>query len=211
MIAEAAVIVASILLAFAIDAWWDVRRDLEAEQLLLAALERDMARNQREADRVLEALGRAIASAEAFLQLSPDEVRHLPADSVQRLRARLVIATFDASAVYAGGRDLSVLRDERLLDQLGEWARELENVETTGAIVQEYVYAAIARQGEVAPNLTISPGPEDSQELSVLRADARFVGLLITNQQTRRTHAAFVRSLLAMTDSVSALIRNDRN
>ena len=41
LVAEAAAIVLSILLAFAIDAWWDDRGERRAEQLLLQRLKAD--------------------------------------------------------------------------------------------------------------------------------------------------------------------------
>ena len=54
--AEAAAIVLSILLAFAIDAWWQFRGDREAEQVVLANLLVEFKRNRVELDRTLRSL-----------------------------------------------------------------------------------------------------------------------------------------------------------
>jgi len=43
---ETTAIVGSILLAFAIDAWWDSWRDIERESMLLVALDHDFEQNR---------------------------------------------------------------------------------------------------------------------------------------------------------------------
>lgn len=81
-LSEAAVIVGSILLAFAIDAGWDTYRERSDEQAVLASLEDEFVAN-------LELLEKVVGRHEAFAEraaeldaMSEDEVRAIPAELV---------------------------------------------------------------------------------------------------------------------------------
>jgi len=65
--AEAAAIVGSILLAFAIDAWWDDRRDRIDERSYLSSLRRELAESIEIANQSIEAREIAIAAHESLV------------------------------------------------------------------------------------------------------------------------------------------------
>ena len=65
---EAAAIVVSILLAFWIDAWWDLRGQNEEARAYLAALETELLENRRIIDEDLEDLRSWVADSRSFLE-----------------------------------------------------------------------------------------------------------------------------------------------
>jgi hypothetical protein len=64
---EAAAIVASILLAFAIDAWWDDRLDQQQEDEVLAILLAEFEDNRTELDQTLLTLAKSHNAADQLL------------------------------------------------------------------------------------------------------------------------------------------------
>lgn len=124
LITESALIVASILLAFGIDAWWDDRRDAEAEQRHLAALALEFRQNGEllqhaharyeqqyfEAHRIIEILDSA--------ENHTDELQMLLASFVSRRTHHLETGAYDGLMASGG---LSLIRDESLRNQLAAW------------------------------------------------------------------------------------------
>ncbi len=65
---EAAAIVGSILLAFWIDAWWDLRSQGEEARAYLAALETELLENRQIIDRDLEDIRSWVADSRSFIE-----------------------------------------------------------------------------------------------------------------------------------------------
>lgn len=131
---EGMVIVLSILLAFAVDAWWDGQQEMQARSILYQTLASDMEAVQAELDRVREVhlIGRD--GARAFLRLRGG--RPMTAADGPRLDTLLgsmtVGATFDAPlgaarAIVAGG-DRSYLDDPELVRAVTLLLGESENL-----------------------------------------------------------------------------------
>ena len=74
---DGVVIVASILLAFAIDAWWQDRVDVQDEADLIEAIIQDVERTQLEIDRVLERNQIHAMALKVFMDTSPEELSKL--------------------------------------------------------------------------------------------------------------------------------------
>jgi hypothetical protein len=118
---EAVVIVLSILVAFAIDAWWDERQDQAARESILRALRNDTAAMQVEVARVAAGLSEGGTGLSQFLQLG-DEAKLGPADA-ERVDSILLALnnspTFDVplgstQALLSRG-DLSYLASDELV------------------------------------------------------------------------------------------------
>jgi hypothetical protein len=119
LIGEGIVIVASILLAFAIDAAW-AQRQLRSEELeALVALETEFSANLEQIDRVIEIYLRDRARAATLREATPEELRGLSQREVSEIMlATSNIWSFDAvlgatDALISAGR-LGVLRDPLL-------------------------------------------------------------------------------------------------
>jgi hypothetical protein len=122
---EAVVIVASILLAFAIDAWWDGRQDSARRIALLSALQTDFRAAEAGLVRSVEVEGNLLRRTEALLIASGDQTR-LSQDSIRSLSLGLVAAgpavpptpLYDA-AVSSG--DIGLIESDSLLVFLGRF------------------------------------------------------------------------------------------
>ena len=201
-------IVSSILVAFAIDAWWDVRGELESEQNLLVALEQDMVQNQREVARVLGLNGRSAALFNALVAGDPDDIVELRVDSAAMLLNGSF--TFDASDGALRNRDLSVLRDERLLSALGDWSRQVANLQEANRILLDAQWALLRHEADVAPEFFSDVESAVSRGLGVLRADRQFMAMALAFQRMRRISSDNVRGVSAVTDSILVMIQHQR-
>ena len=131
---EAAAIVVSILLAFAIDAWWAGKRENDVEQEALQALRSDFILSREQMGQVLRSLKGAREDFAIFQSASPAELNEFNADAIQLTLTGLsknhtfdqVTATLDALA--NDGR-LGLISDPELLRNLSKWRRELDNID----------------------------------------------------------------------------------
>ena len=131
--------VASILLAFGVDAWWDERQDREAEQEILSGLHEEFTRVAQGLedsgaiwDSISVRIGTPLAAAEAGRDLSLAQAR-------ASLAAMTAPYTFDPGsgvrdALIASGR-LDLIRHGELRRQLVAWdgvLREVQDNEVFG-------------------------------------------------------------------------------
>jgi len=126
--AEAVAIVGSILLAFAIDAWWDSRSDARQERVLLSALAQDFA---NAGEQLSETKSRHTGVARAGEQLlTYGEIGNVPEaerDNVDNLVSRHFDRdTYDppmgtVDGVLGSGK-IDLLRNQRLVTELTQWS-----------------------------------------------------------------------------------------
>jgi hypothetical protein len=123
LIAEGIAIVLSILLAFAIDAWWDERQERSEEKEVLKSIYIEFKTNRDEAAAVILTHERAIHSIARLQQLTPDEILMMPSESVEETIGFFATpATFDAvrgsvDALTSSGK-LRILQDRELREAL---------------------------------------------------------------------------------------------
>jgi hypothetical protein len=141
---EAPVIVISILLAFAIDAWWEERDERQAEIVLLERLRADYT-EIRSALGVVEDEHRAAAAACIyFMNLQPGET--LPATPEVDGRVALVFLaarTFNpgsgaVESLYSGA-GIQLIRKQALADKLLAWSGIVEELQEEEANLQKGV------------------------------------------------------------------------
>ena len=121
---EAAAIVASILFAFAIDAWWDDRKQQEAEQVILQTLLDDLRIKQvllADMNRFNEAI---VESTETLLRVATGTEQKLSEDNIDRLIVDTWWTSNEAlwdsaplNLLVAGG-NLSLVSDPSLVQAL---------------------------------------------------------------------------------------------
>jgi len=146
---EALAIVLSILLAFAIDAWWQDRAEYREETSALLAL-----RNEFEANR--EVLARLIAfhsdlqvSALALLQLAADPASEISAEEADRMIVDLTwwgsLISFESAALDAVilGAKLDLLSNEALRRMLADWRSHLAATSSQNTQEFEHFYGAL--------------------------------------------------------------------
>ena len=129
---EAAAIVVSILLAFAIDAWWNEQQERAEEREVLESLYAEFEANREEAAAVISFHDREIQSIETLMELTQDEILALPAETVEVMVSSFAMArTFDAvrgsiDALYSAGK-LGILRDRELREALTTFVITVED------------------------------------------------------------------------------------
>lgn len=134
IIVEAVAIVMSILMAFAIDAWWAEKKEKDVEHVALLALRSDFMASREQLARVLLSLESArtdfayfqsVATAE-LVEIDPNTVRKFLTALVKNHTFDPVTATLDA--LINDGR-LGLISDVQLLAQLSNWRRSMDNIE----------------------------------------------------------------------------------
>jgi transposase-like protein len=114
--AEAALIVLSVLLAFWINAWWEGRQARTAEAAAVEAVRAELERNRSGLEVRIDQNRRQLVALERFLGMAPRALGAIPPDSVRLFAAAMVIPpTFDpemaAATVLARNAVLTSPRD----------------------------------------------------------------------------------------------------
>lgn len=132
---EGAVIVASILLAFAIDAWWDEQgaRDAEIEQLTRVAQE--VRSNSERLEEKLRTIERAIEATEEFMSwMGPEPANVTPAVYHEHWHKFFSIGMFSlaraASQEYLATGIAGKARHQEIRSALAQWHSSADDLET---------------------------------------------------------------------------------
>ena len=142
MIGETVAIVLSILLAFAIDAWWQDRAEYREETSALRALRDEFEANREVLERFIAFHSDLQSSARAVLQLAADPTAETAAEEVDRLIVNITWwgspVSFESAALDAVilGAKLDLLDNEALRRMLADWRSQL--VSTSGQNAQEF-------------------------------------------------------------------------
>jgi hypothetical protein len=149
---EAAAIVASILLAFTIDAWWDDKKEREDERAILSSLLAEFEQVRKNVDDILKFQVAILESAQRLLQLSVDENPTIGSIELDRL---LVDQRWGSSpdrfsapelnSVISRG-DLRLISNRVLREDLRTWPAKLigvskvlaEDFQFTSMVVDPY-------------------------------------------------------------------------
>jgi hypothetical protein len=129
---EAVAVIVSILLAFAIDAWWDERKERIEERKILQSLQIEFQANRDEAASVVRVHENALRFAAEMAVLSDSEILALAKDEVERhIRYFAHPRTFDAvrgsvDALTSAGK-LGILQDRELREALTTFVNILED------------------------------------------------------------------------------------
>lgn len=171
LVAEGGVIVASILLAFWIDAWWDGRQERAEERDLLVALAQEFATNRQRLAEAEAFHGEIRDQSLRFLQVAADPGAAPELGEVDFLLERqwwwggeTTFASGVASTIIDGGR-LALIDDEELRTALADWPRSVEAAredERQGAfVVNEYFLPYMQQNGSLVQlwnASTVAPG-----------------------------------------------------
>jgi hypothetical protein len=127
VIVEGVVIVGSILLALAADAWWDGRNDREQGEALVASLASDYQENITRLDDVIGRQEQIVAAIRELVMIIDGDVQRPAADSVVRLineasnRQRFERVRGGYEAILGAG-DLTLISNRELLRELAAFA-----------------------------------------------------------------------------------------
>jgi len=146
---EAAVIVGSILLAFAIEAWWDELNDSSQAQALLSALAEDLRESQEllaDAKRNHESILEASQTVLDFGELGNVDVsqRSEFEDAVGNhfLRTRYNPPLGTVESILSSGR-LDLIEESELVPALNQWIAQVNTLEELQSALEEHFYERI--------------------------------------------------------------------
>lgn len=140
--AESAAIVLSILIAFAIDAWWDYRQDRIDEREALAGLEEEFAAFDGRLGRRALFYDSVVGRIEWLLGSSAGDLRASVGQFAEALGPMVGAPTFETGSgirdglVASGG--LSVIRNDGLRSRLSSWERVMEETVDNERVVREF-------------------------------------------------------------------------
>jgi hypothetical protein len=207
---ESVAVVLSILVAFAIDAWWDSRQDLRDERELLAGLVADFEASRPALESRRELAHRMADGTRAFLDLTTGV--SLPArlavpDTV--LMAVLGGPTYDAvtntlDAAVASG-EIELIRSKELRAQLAQWRRQL-----TDTSEDELEVRRVTNQ-QIVPLLSrvLNIRPYFDSVLAWSGGDPFGVGALSVRSFYADFSAGDFEELLIVLDRTLALLRQE--
>ena len=165
---EAAAIVGSILLAFAIDAWWEGQKDRETEQELLVSLIQEFEGAATEFDiRWTEAEQRRIAATQ-LAALNDKTIVQVDPETLYRLWIQTYSPSISdppegtLTSAIATGR-LSLIRNKLLKSRLTGWSGRLANLHNTERNLTDYmvrVFIQDISQRALLPFLSAAVGPD---------------------------------------------------
>ncbi len=146
---EAAAIVASILLAFAIDAWWDSRSDAMQEQALLLALSDDFAAAEGMLASVKSRHLRTATSGEKLISFG--EAGNVP--DADRDGVDFLVSHHFARALFSppmgtvesviGSERIDLLSNQELVAELTQWSATVSKLQMIEIEAREHFYDRI--------------------------------------------------------------------
>jgi hypothetical protein len=176
---EGAAIIASILLAFAIDAWWQGRGEEHREQKILVALLDDFERSKAnilegrifhtEVQQSNQKLLQAVATGEN--SLTNEEIRRLVGD-LGWWDSQSYFSTGALNSLVFGG-ELSLIKDDELRQLLADWPSQIERAVSLQR--QDYdfylnVWMPFLRANAYLPQWAAIGTPKPGQSEAILAA-----------------------------------------
>jgi hypothetical protein len=223
---EAAAIVGSILLAFAIEAWWEDRQNRESEQVALRSLREDFEASRQELSQRLRSLENARIRFDEFQSMSPEDIERLQQSKIDDMIAGLMTgATFDPflgtiDAMVADGR-LALVRSQMIRKLLSAWLKAIDDIQEDNIAVRSHanrVRTAMEPYGGPyhirlfdqldSPTSAVFPRA-DGSVLAELRRDAPFVGMAQSHQYAISFYLIELRNLAKILDDTIDLLEQN--
>lgn len=226
LFAEATAIVLSILLAFAIDAWWEDRNDRQAEQLLLQRLKADFS-EIRTAIRMIEAEHRETSAACIALMNIPEGAAIPPTAGYDRMVALVFLTsrTFNpgtgAVAAFLNSEGAKLVDNQPLADLLLSWSGLVEELQEEDVFLQQGLagrwipflkskvsigpYLAIYEEINVGlPEHVSNPDPRHP-----LVVDAAFVNNVLDRYKLQQIALRDIGPVIEAVDKILMLLENE--
>ena len=217
---EAVAIVLSILLAFAIDAWWAEKKESDVEHAALLSLRSDFIASREQMATVLLSLESArtdfarfqSATTAELIEIDPDTKRKFLTAFVKNHTFDPVTATLDA--LVNDGR-LGMISDAQLLTQLSSWQSNLDNIEDISFELRaESIRVRRAMERHGGPFIRWRRSMDDLEVLqradgdtmANLRRDVDLIGTARSHQYALSVYLYLLHGLAETLDSIVALL-----
>ena len=212
MMAEGVVIVSSILLALATDAWWDGHRDREREAQFLLSLTQELSANRDRLLRTDSTHSRHVRASGAFFEMSPADLGRLTPDSAAALWTSInTVITISLREEVITRDEVSLVRDPDLRNAIGEWTALTSDVNEDAPYIVTSAREAGRRAFEISPDILRFGVLDGSSALALqaLREDRTYSGFLLELSGTIGIDREKIRALTAHTNVLLGLLRAD--
>jgi hypothetical protein len=161
---EGMVIMASILLAFWIDAWWDGVQEERHESALVESVREEVEANRRGVRSFLAVGAAHLDRIDRFLRSTSEELRATPPDSVHPMvEAMWLPPTFDprisATMMFLDAPPRFAPESLVLHQLVGSWSQLLTDAQEEGSDLREHASAVVDML--TAYSATLPPPPSD--------------------------------------------------
>lgn len=213
LLAEAVVIVVSILLAFGLDAMWDQRNDRQAEVRLRAALVREFRSNRELLEETMAGIREGRVRIEAIAVMTPEQVLSLPDDSawiylddLSRPYTTELSSGVTSSAVSSGS--LVLLQDVALRESIAGWLGRVDDIRERAGVMVNQEANVEASVDRIAAELRLGIlSPSNSAELlHAVQSDGESMARVARKHFHSGIYLDELRVLLARLDSTLVLL-----
>jgi hypothetical protein len=208
---EIGIVTVGILIAFALEAWWDDRSMSRQEQVHLRALASDFQQNVDALKRLI-ALEENVAASSHELLLraqagesgSSEPLAKLISSVFNSARYEPVMGAYEALVNSAG---LTLIRDDSLRAALAQFAARVDD--HYAERWSNELYFAFAREfgGQIMLGFRTEPEAERERKFQQVLHDPRFQGHLALRYYGERDLAREYRDLLQQAEAVSTQVR----
>ena len=201
LVAEAVLIVASILVAFAIDAAWDGHLDRIEERGILSDLRLEFVENRAALEAAVGVHRQAQSNVETLYSMTAQDVRGLSPDSVGLFfRAAGRFDTFNdrigtLDGVIGAGK-LGLVSDQELRRLLAEWRGALDDIDEEAAMLVRAAERVIYRVSELGMQEL------SADVLSSIAADGELEALVRAKAVIGSIYANDLAELIVLADQV---------
>ena len=215
--AEALLIVTSILLAFGIDAAWELRQEAIIEEQVLAAIRQDMEVNEALLEDNLGAAEARLDRVSRFLEAVPSQLASMPEDSTDLILFSLYTeSTFQPVYGSLSTSNLTVVSDLKLRNELSSWFGHIEDLRETAPYQIDGSLELMERAGGTDALLTAAPmmgleidAPSSREALRRLRGDRTFVHAAFRNRWIRGIAVGKLSRLMESTQTILDHLRSN--
>jgi hypothetical protein len=219
---EAAAVVASILLAFGIDAAWDARQEGTAELAAIEALRAEMGMNLQVLVETIRYNDEAWNDVAEFLRTTPQGISSMQIDSVPWGGVEISLwapFTFDpelgATTAFLGRPEASSEHIRELRRAVVNWDRQFVDAGEESRVLWESSREVLSIMtpyvADLVPAESGGPGlsliyQDYSARLAQIRADQRIVAAVIAKFNLQMIYTGELRDLLEETEHVLDLL-----
>jgi hypothetical protein len=219
---EAVAVVASILLAFGIDATWDTRKERAAERVAIEALQAEMGVNLAALAETIRLNRDAWSDVGEFLRMTPQSISSMHIDSIPWGGVEISLwapFTFDpelgATTAFLERSETSSPTVRDLRRAVVDWDRQFVDAGEESRVLwessREVLSIMTPHLADLAPPENGGPGlsliyQDYSARLARIRADQRLVAAVIAKFNLQMIYAGELRDLLEETESVLGIL-----
>jgi hypothetical protein len=206
---EGVVIVASILMAFGVQAWWDGRQERVLRTQYLTALTQELTENRDLLERTIANQSTRLDAFDQFYGSTASSLRELPEDSARSLLGHLVTTTTISLRESVVNSDEVELVNAELRRAIGAWIGLAADQEEDLPYISQWNEAAHRRMIDVSPEIDRAGTLDDSHSaaLGALREDAVYIRERLMLQRRVEINRRKLERLRDQTDRVLELIQ----